>query len=64
MQQVFRQFKIIRARKILETLKNHSEKNERTSQRTHVQNHAYANKSRRTYVPEVRQLSNLAFIEE
>ena len=29
-----------------------------TSQCTHVQNHAYANKSRRTYVGDVRQLSN------
>ena len=48
----------MRARKILKTLKNHSEKNERSSQRTHVQNHAYANKSRRTYVRDVRQLSN------
>ena len=29
-----------------------------TSQRTHVQNHTYVNKSRRTYVRDVRQLSN------
>ena len=29
-------------------------------QRTHVQNHAYANKSRSTYVFDVRQLSNPA----
>ena len=33
-------------------------KNERTCQRTHAQNHAYANKSRRAYVRDVRQLSN------
>ena len=32
--------------------------NVRTSQRIHVQNHAYANKSRHTYVRDVRQLSN------
>ena len=57
-QQIFKQYKIIRARKILKTLKNHSEKNERTSQRTHVQNHVYANKSKRTYERDVRQLSN------
>ena len=34
-------------------------KNERTCKRTPVQNHAYVNKSRRTYVRDVRQLSNL-----
>ena len=32
----------------------------RTCQRKHVQNHAYANKSRRTYVHDVRQLPNTA----
>ena len=59
-QQVYKQHKIIRARKVLETLKNHSKKNERTSQRTHVQNNAFANKSRCTYVHNVRKLSILA----
>ena len=34
------------------------EKNERTCQRTHIQKHAYANKSRRTCVRDVRHLSN------
>ena len=34
------------------------EKNERTCHRTHIQKHAYANKSRHTYVRDVRQLSN------
>ena len=57
-QQVFEQCKIITARKILKTLQNYSEINERTSQRTHVQNYAYANKSRRTYVRDLHQLSN------
>ena len=32
------------------------EKNERACQRTHVQNHAYGNKSRRTYVRTRRRL--------
>ena len=43
---------------MLKALKNHSKKNKRTSQRTHVQNHAYANKSRRMYIRDVCQLSN------
>ena len=33
-------------------------KNERTHQRTHAQNHVYVNKSRHTYVCNVRQLLN------
>ena len=57
-QQVFKQYKIIRATKILKPLKNHSEKNERTSQHTHVQNHPHTNKSRHTYLRDSRQLSN------
>ena len=44
---------------MLKTLKNYWEKkNEHTSQRTHVQNHAYASKSRHKYVCNVHQLSN------
>ena len=39
----------------MKTLKNHREKSERVC---HVQNHAYANKSRSTYVGYVCQLSN------
>ena len=42
----------------MKTLKNHSKKNEHTSQHTHVQNHVYTNKSRHTYVCDIRQLSN------
>ena len=48
MQQVFKHYKIIRARKILKTLKNHCKGTEQMSQCTHVQNHAYTNKSRYT----------------
>ena len=48
----------MRARKSLKTSKNHREKNECMSQRTHVQNHAYANKCRCTYVRNVCQLLN------
>ena len=40
----------MRTGKKLKTLENHREKNERTCQRTHAQNHAYATKSRRTHV--------------
>ena len=50
----------MKTRKILRTLKNHREKNERTCQCTHVQNHAYANKGRRWYLRDVHQLSNPA----
>ena len=39
--------------------KKHSGKNDHTCQNTYVQNHAYANKSRQTYV---RQLSNPAYL--
>ena len=51
---------IIRTRKILKTLKNHWEKINiiNTCQCTHVQNHAYTNKSRGTYVCNVCKLSN------
>ena len=47
----------MRTRKILKTLKNDREKNERTCQRTHIQNHAYANNSKPTYVRDVHKLS-------
>ena len=57
-QQVFKQYKIIRAIKFLKTLKNRSKKNECTSQCTHVQNHAYPNKSRYMYIHDVCQLLN------
>ena len=49
--------KIIRTRKILKTLKSHKEKMS-TLQRMHIQNHVYANKSRRTYVRDICQLLN------
>ena len=45
---------------MLKTLQNYSEKNEHTSEHTHVQNHMYANKSRCMYVRDVHQLSNPA----
>ena len=48
----------------MKTLKNHMDKNERTCQRTHVQNHAYANNSKHTYVRHVPELSNPAFLEK
>ena len=56
-QEVFKQSKIIRTRKTLKALKNHQEKMN-ACQRMHVQNHAYANKSRCTYVRGVCQLLN------
>ena len=43
-------------------MKNHREKKERTYQRAHAQNHAYANKIRRTYVHDLCQLSKPAYI--
>ena len=58
MNEVLNCIKKIRTRKMLKTLKKYWEKNERTSQRTHVQNHVYANKSRHTYICNVCQLSN------
>ena len=42
----------------MKSLKKSYGRNGRTCQRTHLQNHRYANKSRRTYVRDVRQLSN------
>ena len=47
----------MRTKRILKTLKIIA-KNERTGQRTHGQNYAYVNKTRRTYIRDVRQLSN------
>ena len=48
-----KQYKIIRTRQ-----------NERTCQRTHIQNHAYVNNNWRTYVRDVRQLSNPALTSQ
>ena len=42
----------------MKTLKNYREKNEVMCERTHIQNHVYANKSKRTYICEVSQMSN------
>ena len=50
----------MRTRKILKTLKNRKE-NDPTYQRTDIQFHVYANRSRRTYVSDFRQLSNPVF---
>ena len=47
----------IRLKKNFENFKK-SGKNERTCQLTHVQNHGHANKIRRTYARDVRELSN------
>ena len=53
-------YKIIRTRNILKTFKKSYGKNDNTYQRMHVQNHAYANKSRHMYMCNICQLPNPA----